>query len=113
MAAVVIDAETVTVTLSAVEKIEALHGNVTVPRSAVTSARVVTDGMSELHGMRVGTGIPGVLVLGTLRSGTSITFAVCRAHRPAIVIELTGQRYARLVITTDDAEALAARLAAG
>jgi len=35
VASVLIDDRTVTVSLSAAEKIEALHGNVTVPRAAV------------------------------------------------------------------------------
>jgi hypothetical protein len=35
MASLLIDGESVTVCLSAVEKLEALHGDVTVPRTAV------------------------------------------------------------------------------
>ena len=112
MASLMITAETVTVQLSAVEKAEALHGNVTVPRSAITSARAVDDGMDEIHGLRMpGTGIPGLLMVGTVRDRDFVTFAVCRARRPAIVIDLAGQPYNRLVITSDDAEAVAAGLA--
>ena len=68
MASFLITDDTVTVQLSRVEKLEALHGDVAVPRSAITSARVFGDGMEEWHGLRMpGTGIPGLLMVGTLR----------------------------------------------
>jgi hypothetical protein len=111
MASLLITADTVTVQLSPVEKFEAVHGNVTVPRSAITGARAVGDGMDEIHGLRMpGTGIPGVLMVGTVRDHEFVTFAVCHARRPAVVIDLTGQPYDRLVITLDDADVVAARI---
>jgi hypothetical protein len=112
MATLSIDDDAVTVELSATEKMGALRGNVTVPRSAIMNARVVPDGMKELHRTRVGTGIPGMLVIGTVRDGASVTFAVCRARRPAVVIDLTGQQYDRLVVSLADAKAKAATLSA-
>jgi len=113
MAKIDIGAEFVTVSLSAAEKLEALHGNVTVPRAAIVAVRVVPDGMAELRGLRTGTGIPGVLVIGTLHAPGFVTFAVCHARRPAIVIDLTGAQYDRLVITREDAEFIAASLTTG
>jgi len=113
MASITISHDAVTVTLSAAEKLEALHGDVTVQRSAITSVRAVPDGMTELHGLRMpGTGIPGLLMVGTLRDHDFVTFAVCRARRPAVVIDLAGESYDRLVITRDDAEEVAANLTA-
>ena len=38
---------------AAVEKAEALHGDVSVPRVAIVSARIVPDGMDEVHGLRL------------------------------------------------------------
>ena len=69
MASLPIDDRTVTVSLSAAEKIGALHGNVTVPGTAVTGARAVPDGMAEVDGMRTCTGLPGVILAGTVRDG--------------------------------------------
>src|SRR5271154_4348828 len=51
-----IDDWSVTVSLSAAEKIEALHRNVRVPRTAVVGVRGVPDGMAEVHGKTTGTG---------------------------------------------------------
>lgn len=61
MAKLIINDRDVTVSLSAVKKLDALHGNVVVPRSAVAQVRTVPNGMVEVHGLRApGTGFPGV-----------------------------------------------------
>jgi hypothetical protein len=68
VAQLVVTADAVTVSLSAIEKAEAVHGDVSVPRTAVVSAQVVPDGMDEVHGLRMpGTGLPGVIMAGTWR----------------------------------------------
>lgn len=103
MANLVIDDDTVTVALSTVEKVEAIHGNVTVPRSAITGVREVLDGMREVHGLRVpGTGVPGVILAGTFRQPGRTTFAICHGRRPAIVLDLTDEQFDRIVLTVDN-----------
>jgi hypothetical protein len=109
MASLLIEGDVVTVSLSVAEKVEALHGDVSVPRTAVLSARVVPDGIEEVHGLK-GTGLPGVIMVGTWRDGESVTFAVCHAHRPAVVLDLADQVYDRIVVTVEDPEAAAAAL---
>ena len=105
MAKLIINDRDVTVSLSVVEKLEALHGDVTAPRSAVAQVRVVPDGMVEVHGLRApGTGLPGVIKVGTWRRREGRTFAVCHGRRPAIVLDLVGAPYNRLVVTLDDPE---------
>ena len=112
MADLVIDAEWVTVTLSAAERVEALHRDVSVPRSAIVGVRAVPDGMDEVRGVRApGTGLPGVIMVGTWRSAEGTTFAVCHGRRPAVVIDVTGQAFDRLVVTVDDPQAAVASLA--
>jgi len=57
VAQLVLTADAVTVSLSAIERAEAVHGDVSVPRTAVVSAQAVADGMDEVHGLRMpGTG---------------------------------------------------------
>jgi hypothetical protein len=96
--------------LSRAEKIEAMHGDVTVPRTAVTGARAVPDGMAVVHGTRIGTGLPGVILVGTVRDGGSVTFAVCHGPRPAVVLDLAGQPYDRIVVTVEDPDRIVSRL---
>jgi hypothetical protein len=112
MAKLLVTDDAVTVSLSVIEKAEALHGDVSVPRTAVVSARVVPDGLDEVHGLRMpGTGLPGVIMVGTWRDKQGVTFAVCHGRRPAVVLELTGQHYDRLVVTVENPDDVAAALA--
>jgi hypothetical protein len=105
VANLIIDDLAIVVSLSALEKVEALRGDVTVPRSAVTRIRIVPDGMAEVHGVRApGTGLPGVIMVGVWRSETGATFAACHGHGPAVVIDLDGAQYDRLVVTVGDPE---------
>jgi len=111
MASLLVDGDMVTVSLSAAEKVEALHGDLSVPRAAVLSARVAADGMEEVHGLKMpGTGLPGVVMVGTWRDGETVTFAVCHGRRPAVVVDLADQVYDRLVVTVEDPEATVAAL---
>jgi hypothetical protein len=111
MADVVVDDDQVTIALSPLEKVQALHGDVTVPPSSVVSARVVPDGMRELQGLRApGTGFPGVIMVGTWRSRDGVTFAVCHGRRPALVLDLQDAPYDRIVVTVDEPDETLRRL---
>jgi hypothetical protein len=110
VAKLVIDDRRVTVSLSAMEKLEALHGNVAVPRTSVIAARGVPDGLAELRGSGTGTGLPGVMMVGTVRNSDGVTFAVCHGRRPAVVIDLAGASYDRIVVTVDNPDELVSRL---
>ena len=111
MASLVIDDQEVTVSLSAAERLEALHGNVTVPRAAVVRAWVAPDGLEEVHGLKMpGTAWPGVIMVGTWRDGEVVTFAVCHGRRSALVLDLADQVYDRIVVTVENPEEAVARL---
>jgi hypothetical protein len=112
MANLLIDDDSVTVELTGMEKVEAVHGSLTVPRSAITNVRVVPDGGAEVHGFKLaGAGLSGVIKVGTwIGGGDGKVFTVCHGTKPAVVLELTGQRYDRIVVTVDDPEDAAARL---
>jgi hypothetical protein len=116
VARLVIDDRRVTVALSALEKLEALHGNVTIPRTSVMAAREVPDGLAELRrhgtatGVSIGTGLPGVRMVGTVRNAHGVTFAVCRRSGPALVLDLAGASYDRIVLTVDNLDELVSRL---
>ena len=98
--------------LSPVERMEGLHGDVRVPLSSVTAARSVDDLWQELRGMRaLGTGAPGTLAVGTWRGGFGKDFAVVHGHGPGVVVEVAGERYARLLASMSDAAVIATHLA--
>jgi hypothetical protein len=103
MARILTDADCLTVALTDLEKVEALHGDITVPRAAVVGVRIAAAGMSELHGIRApGTGLPGVVAMGTWHDRGTRTFAACHGNRAAVVISLRDAAFDRLVVTVDD-----------
>ncbi|MHB1801986.1 MAG: hypothetical protein ACYCU5_10095 [Actinomycetes bacterium] len=103
MAQIRIDDTTVTIVLSVAEKVEAVHGDLTFPRSAVVTVRTIPDAMAEVHGLRApGTGIPGLLLAGTWRGPGGTVFALCHGSGPGVVIQLTGAAYDQVVMTVDD-----------
>lgn len=111
MANLVVTDDTLTVQMSPAEKAEALHRELTDPRSAVTVVRVVADGLAEVHGLKMpGTGLPDVIMVGTWISSEGRTFAVCHGRGPAIVIGLAGQHVDRIVMTVENPEEAATEL---
>ena len=66
----------------------------------------------ELHGIRApGTGVPGVVALGTWRHRGGKDFAVVYRGGPAVIVELEGTRYRRLLVSAHDADVVVASLA--
>ena len=49
-------------------------------------------------------------MVGTIRDGDSVTFAVCYGGRPAVVLDLAGQSYDRIVVTVDNPDEIVSRL---
>jgi len=97
--------------LSTVEKLEGFHGDVVVALGAVSAVRVVETAWSELRGIRApGTGLPGVIAVGTRRGGFGKDFAAVHGRGPAVVVELEGDAFQRLVATVDDAEGTASMI---
>jgi putative intracellular protease/amidase len=114
VASVLVGDRTVTVALSVTEKIEALHGDLAVPRTAVVRARSVPDGLAEVHGPDLPTGWPASSTVGTVQDFAQnfdrVTFAVCHGRQPALVLDLVGQPYDRIVVTTGNPGQLVSRL---
>lgn len=113
MARLTIDGDQLTLDLTGFEKLEGMHGNIKVPTSAVRAVRSVDDPWPELRGIRApGTGLPGVVAVGTRRdTGDQKDFAAVHGKGPAVVVELAeGAEWGRLVVTEDDADQVAADL---
>lgn len=101
MAELAIEPDTIVVRLSLLEKLGAMHGDVHVPRSSVREVRVTSKPWNEVRGMRApGTGVPGVIMLGTMRGMFGKDFCAVYRHQSAIVIELEDHSYQRLIVCT-------------
>jgi hypothetical protein len=111
MADLLTEDETLVLHMSKLEKAEGFHRDIRVPLSAVTAVRVVDNAWPELRGLRApGTGVPNVIAVGTRRGGFGKDFAAVHGKGPAVVVELEGAEFGRLVVTTDDATATAAAI---
>jgi hypothetical protein len=113
MAALRVSGSTLRVVLSPLERLGAFVGrDPEVPLGAVSAVRVSADAWRELRGIRApGTGIPGVIALGTRRSKAGRDFAAVYGHRPAVVVELQGAAYGRFVVSAANADAIATEIA--
>ena len=98
--------------LSGLERLGAfVHGDARVPLTAVRGARAVEDPWQELRGIRSpGTGWAGRVALGTRRFGGGKDFAAVYGKGPGVVVDLVGVDFARLIVSTRDAEAIAAEI---
>jgi hypothetical protein len=112
MAEIRADGMDLVVALTPLERVAALHGPLRLRRSSVRRARVCDDPWEELRGMRVpGTGLPGLLLLGTMRGPFGKDFCAIYDRRPALVLELcAGERYRRVLVTVADPGRILAEL---
>jgi hypothetical protein len=95
--------------LSLLERFGASVSNdLSVPLGSVRSVRVTGDVWSELRGVRFpGSGIRGLLALGTRRHPLGRDFVAVYGRGPAVVVELAGAHFVRLVISAGDAQGVA------
>ena len=107
----VADEDDLWVRLSRREKLGALRGDIRVPLSAVEDVRVSRQPFGEVRGVRApGTGIPRVIALGTWRERGGKDFVALYRDRPAVIVRLRDAPFRRLLISTEDAEGVAAAL---
>ncbi len=111
MSRLIVEGDELVLGLSTVEKVEGMHGDIRVVLSCIRDVRAVDNAWSELRGIRApGTGIPGVIAVGTRRGRGFKDFTVVHGRGPAVVVDLEGVSFDRLVVSQDDAEVAAADL---
>ncbi len=111
MAQLKVHGDELVVGLSPLEKLGALRGDVHVPLAAVRSARVSARPWSELRGIRApGTGFPGIISLCTRRGSGVVDFAAVYRGGPAVVVDLEGAHFDRIVVTCEDADNVVRRI---
>lgn len=105
------EGDEVVLKLNDLEKAGALHGDVRVPAAAVRDVRVSTRPFRDLRGIRApGTGLPGAVALGTWRYRDGKDFAALYRGGPAVVVELDGAEFRRLLVSAHDAADVVAAL---
>jgi hypothetical protein len=113
MSAVSLTAAELTVELTPAEKVAGLHGDVTVPLTAIAGVAVVPDALAAAHGLRApGLSLPGARKIGTWRTKDGAEFVVAGRGQAGVRLTLTGHKLASLLVGDDDAEALAERIRA-
>ena len=115
MADIGVDGDEFVIHLRPVEKFFAFHRDVRIPKDQVRRVREVSSAGAEVPWLRApGTGIPGVVSLGTFWGRrTGKTFAVVYGRRPGVVVELgDGAPFDRVVLSLDDPDGLIRQLAA-
>lgn len=88
--------------LSGKEEVFGLKRSFGIPWSQVLNIAQVPDLWVHLRGIRApGTGLPGVIMLGTTRYQGHKDFNVVYGHKPGVVITLLGNQFTRVLLTRD------------
>ncbi|NDE72039.1 MAG: hypothetical protein EB054_04985 [Actinobacteria bacterium] len=104
MAKIVLDGGELKLQLSKLEVLGALHQSPRAPIGDVVRVRRVSDPWNRetMRGVRApGTGIPYVIMLGTLRHRGEKSFSAVYRRRPAVVIEFGRGEFGTWIVTTD------------
>lgn len=100
---------TVTLAMSRLEHLEGFRRDLEAPVGSIRAVRAVTDPWPELRGLRApGTGLPGVVAVGTRRGSFGKDFAAVHGRGPGVVLEFEGAEFERWVLTVEDPDAVAA-----
>ena len=113
MADLIVDRNDIVVRLAPWEAVAACRRQVRVPVRALRMVQVEEAPLGTLARWRLpGFYWPGSLVLGTGRRRGCREFAAARAGQAAVVLDLDGSHWDRLVVSCPDAKEVAAGLAA-
>lgn len=102
------------VELSWPERILALRGRTLVPLADVASVGVTDNLIGAVRGLRApGTGIPGLVAVGTFRGRGWRDLVVAAGRGPGVVVTMVaGAAWRRILVRDPQADATAARLQA-
>jgi len=111
MANVIIENNAVTIELSTMDKIWALHGGLKIPLAHITSARVEDENAWHYWFRLIGTNAPGLKTAGTFYADGGLAFVDFGTGRNCLVLETEHERYKRVIVQTgDDPDPIAAEI---
>ncbi|MFF2494143.1 hypothetical protein [Agromyces sp. NPDC058064] len=112
MAKLRVHSDRVEVHLTAAEKSLALRGaDLVVQRDDIRSATITDDPWIWIRGIRRrGTEVPLVVAVGVWKYHGGSDFVIVKGKRQAVVLELAGGEFARIILSTNHAAELIDRL---
>jgi hypothetical protein len=119
MAEVFVKDDVLHVELTVPERVLSLHGrDVSVRLSDIAEVRAVDDALASVRGLRMpGAGLPGKLAIGIWRGRENHQsfhdFVLIHRAGPGVLITTTGGDYARILIGSNQPDALVAQLRVG
>ena len=98
--------------LSGMEKLEAVHGDLRAPLSAVRAVEVLDDAYEPAdHGFKVGERLPGVSEVAVVLTGGQRLFAAVHRDTPrGVRVDFDGTDYDAWIVGCSDPEAIKARI---
>ncbi len=103
VAQVKIENQKLHVELSSSEKVESLRfHDLAFELSNVTDVFTTQSPFDEISGMRVGTGIPHIICVGTWYHGHQAIFAAIHGEVTALVVSFENEKFSKIVVTTTD-----------
>lgn len=108
LAELIRDDDSLTLKLTGGEKAEGVHGNIRIPVTSVRRVEILDDVIHAVHGLRApGTGIPGMVAVGTFRSASETIFAVVHhQNKRGVKVSLVNAHFDALIIGSDNPEGL-------
>lgn len=112
MARLLIERDALHLSLGGWEQLGSLHADIRVPLDHITKVETSANPWRLLRGIRApGTGMPGVIMLGTMRKKGKKDFCAIYKKNPAVVVHLHDEPFERLIVTSNDSEMVAQRIA--
>jgi len=100
MASVGIDGSSLRISLTRLERMLSLHGDLAFPVATVTEVVRVENPWPHLHGLRwPGAGIPDLVCVGSLRHRGERDFTAVYGRGEAVIITLAGEAFRRIILS--------------
>jgi len=113
MARLLVEHDTLHLSLGGWEQLGSLHADIKAPISHITKVETSKNPWRLLRGIRApGTGLPGVIMLGTMRRKRRKDFCAIYGTGPSVVVHLKSEPFERLIISCRESELVVRRIAA-